>query len=219
MLDTLPIFHVVFENLRQMGFTVLRFSEYYDSPKFTGLVFDHETFIESYAQENGKLTYGSDWSGHNFPGTVLAPFRLGTFNPLWKKEKIFLGLFHWVQGDFYIITTCETDPDIVAHEIVHGLYYLYPAYAEEVRACLAVHDMVKMYTFLLNAGYDTAVQEDEANAYLLTGLYGAMEEEDNPALREKLDHIFIKYFGYSIRGTAGRAYFISRIHRMEFPSF
>tara|TARA_Y100000310_G_scaffold303854_1_gene342526 strand:+ start:380 stop:817 length:438 start_codon:yes stop_codon:yes gene_type:complete len=99
------VFYLHFTVQEDMGNTFLRFQEYYESPRFRGVVgFTLEEFIKWYipnsedGRETGQFTYPSKWNAYNIPSSTLEPFYEGQFDPLSEKEQWFLDLFATRRG-------------------------------------------------------------------------------------------------------------------------
>lgn len=192
------IFHIRFPNYYTMGATLLRFQEYYESPRFRSRVFTLEDFMDWYADASGHFGYFEDWIGFNFPSLSLRPFYDGRFDPLTRKEKKFLNLFRGVESSFYVIATISSSPiKDLRHEMCHAHYYLYLNYRRAVKTCLEGHDVVDIEDELDRTGYHKTLFPDEANAYLITGFGGIdIGRRQYRKLRQKLRQIFKKHFGY-----------------------
>ncbi len=213
-----PIYHVRFPDNKTMGLTLFRFQEHYESPLLAGKVFDHEEAMDRYMGDGNTFTYAHDWRAFNLPSSVLARFRAGAFDPLWKRERALLDLFRDVKdATFYVIATVDGDDTWLGHEIAHGLYHLYPAYAEEVRACLARHDLTAFHEHLRLIGYADAVLDDATNAYHLAHMPGEMRALRVRALLPSLTRIFTTHFDGYIRQPREARAFARRIRRLRFP--
>ncbi|MEB3209634.1 MAG: hypothetical protein VKK63_12075, partial [Synechococcus sp.] len=70
------------DSQEELGNTFIRFQEHYESPKFKEQIFTVGQVRSWYSSTYGANTYEKDWSGYNFPSTVLKPFRDGLFDPL-----------------------------------------------------------------------------------------------------------------------------------------
>jgi len=149
----------------------LRFQEYYESPEFSGKAFTLDEFKNWYSP-NGRFTYYSDWDGFNIPSWVLDPFKEGKLDPLAQDELDFISLFGGRDGKFYIIGTHGQEPDALNHEIAHGLYYVEPAYKEQVlKAVSGLKETSRKAIFdFLAEDYAESSLEDELHAYLLDSL-------------------------------------------------
>jgi len=193
-----PIYLLSFDTDYLAAATFLRFQEHYESPKFRDQIFDLEAYMDWYAAERDGFTYFDDWSGFNLPDRVLDAFLAGRFDPLTRKEKALLDLFRKVPKPFYVIGAAKGETDTMAHEIVHGLFYVRPDYREEVVACLKRFEWSKVWRILAKTGYDPSVFDDEINAYCLTGFEGRLATQKKliKAARRQLVPIFTKHFGW-----------------------
>lgn len=150
----------------ELGNTFIRFQEHYESPKFKGQIFTVGQVRSWYSSTYGANTYEKDWSGYNFPSTVLKPFRDGLFDPLTNEEQEFIKLFQYRHDSFYIIGA-QTE-DVLRHELSHALY----GYSVKYR--ISIDQLIKKYQkdlkltikYILDKGYDKAVINDELQAYI-----------------------------------------------------
>jgi len=215
MADKYPIYHLSFPNQYLLAATFLRFQEHYESPKFRGRIFDWEEFMDWYAGQKGEFSYLEDWGGFNLPSTVLEPFRSGSFDPLTRKEQALLELVRGLPEPFYVIGTIGGSSEAVAHEIVHGLYYVRPDYRQAVVACLAAHDTRRLRRCLAKIGYHKAVFDDEINAYVLTGLTDDMRGPATQRLKRALRRVFADHFGFDPGTKAGERRLAASVHRLR----
>jgi len=205
-----PLIYLIESGNRQdLAETFMRFQEYYESPVFGGRAFSRDEFEAWYASENGAFTYYQDWAGFNIPSRVLEPFRNGNFDPLTEKEKKLINFFKNIHDDFYIIGATSQDedyPDTIKHEFVHGAFFANPDYKKNIISYLGAHKPEVVKTTLKEMGYGDNVLEDETNAYMLTEPQTMAKKVclgDGCRIRNGLDKIFYKYFGFSM--TAARA--------------
>ncbi len=174
------IFHLEFETQEDLTSTLMRFQEYFESPKFRGKIFTVKEFIEWYATtSNGEFTYFKDWNGFNFPSYVLKPFYDKKFTGLTKKEKHILNIFKNKTGKFYVIGTHKKKKKTLSHEIAHAFFYSHPEYKQRVEDILAKVDLSPIYDALSTFGYHKSVFLDEAHAYLATGYEDLVKEGVN----------------------------------------
>jgi hypothetical protein len=168
------IFHLHFESATRMASAMMRFQEYYESPKFRGTYFTREEFMIWYSQEKNGATYAQNWAeeGFNIPSSVLEPFYEGHFSPLTADESYILDIFRFKRATkIYIIATAkDSRKGVIHHEIAHALYYLNPEYKKEVDSILASIDTAPIKHFLTTnpdyAAYHEAILDDEIHAYL-----------------------------------------------------
>jgi len=196
-----PIFLLSFPDQHLLASTFLRFQEYYESPRFRGRTFTWEEYMDWYARTNGKFSYLQDWSGFNIPDRVLRPFYDGSFDPLTRKERALLELFRDVPPPFYVIGVVDGKKlDDSLHELVHGLFAVFPDYRRDVIGCLRRFDLSSAKKILLEMGYARNVLDDELNAYITTGLSDRLKAKERrlgPVKRALLD-VFTRHFGCSI---------------------
>lgn len=165
------LYHLEFANAERMAEALMRFEEFYESPQFKGTYFTREEFEAWYAERTHGSTYAQDWAeGFNIPSSALVPFYDGHFDPLTADEQAVLNHFKGVKNiRFYIIATAGNTPlRTLKHEIAHALYFLNPAYRQEVDSVLATANLEPLKHFLVKqfSDYHEAVLDDEAHAYL-----------------------------------------------------
>jgi len=198
------IYLIESRNRQDLAATFMRFQEYYESPEFKGRVFSVDDFVRWYARKFGSFTYSRDWYGFNIPSWVLETFRSGEFDPLTDKEKNLVNFFGKIRSDFYIIGATQQDEeyaDTIKHEFAHGAFYTNKDYRKDVLRCLNTHKPNVVKIALQEMGYGNNVLEDETNAYLLTEpqtFAGEVSLNEGLKLRDVLDKIFAKYFGFSM---------------------
>lgn len=153
-----------------MAFHFLRFQEHYESPGFKGTVFSWGDYVAWYKRARGSFSYPWDWSGFNFPGYILRPFREGAFNPLTRREKALLQVLAAVDDRDYVIGTFEADQSSVDHELAHAFWHLDPAYRSSVEGILEGADLAPQKLALAEGdGYDPTVFLDEIQACAVEG--------------------------------------------------
>lgn len=208
-----PIYLIESRTRQDLAATFVRFQEYYESPVFGGRAFSVDEFSAWYASQYGAFSYCQDWAGFNIPSWVLEPFKDGEFNPLTDKEKNLINFFRNIQGDFYIIGATKQDEecaDTIKHEFAHGAFFTNSDYRRDVMSCLNTHRPNVVKIALQEMGYGDNVLEDETNAYLLTEPQTFAKRvplDEGQKLRDILDKIFSKYFGFSM--TAVNADFVA----------
>lgn len=200
----LPIYIIESSSRQVLADTFMRFQEYYESPEFKGKVFSVDEFAHWYAQQYGAFTYSRDWYGFNVPSEVLEPFRNGQFDPLTTREKTLLDACRNTEGNFYVLgvtPNAEYFAETVKHEFVHGAFYSNENYRKDVAECLKGHRIFSIKKGLSKMGYHADVHADEANAYILVEpetISDIATERDTKKLRERLNKIFVKHFGFSV---------------------
>jgi hypothetical protein len=163
------ILHIQFKKRKDLASSFMRFQESYESPHFKGQSFTRAEFLDWH-----KNTYiGADyfvWDGFNFPATALSAFAAGDFDPLTSEET---NLFQFMKSNSndltYIIGTADdSERDTLFHELSHALWYLSPAYREEVREVLSTIDVQPIEALLKSelGMYHESVMEDEIQAWL-----------------------------------------------------
>jgi hypothetical protein len=153
---------------------LLRFQEHYESPKFRNKVFtlkEYKAWYKAHTKSK-KFTYYEDWSGFNFPSSILRPFYKTKFNPLSAGEKTILNIFKKTRGKFYIIAAVDGSVDVKNHEIAHAFYYLdkqYKADIDNFISMVSKKDFARFVGFLnTTGGYHPSVFRDEFQAYAMS---------------------------------------------------
>ena len=210
--EVLPSVYSVHTDSRLvLGSTFLRFQEYYESPdpKIRHCPFQYDEFKESFRnsrRDRGQgFNYYLIWPGFNIPSWVVHDLRSGKVGlPLRPQEEALLSALPSVDGDFYVIGTCEKDVLTLHHEMAHGLYTTNPDYRAAAAACVAQlpkprYDASRRV--LLGMGYvdDPVILVDEMQAYMVEGncLY-EVDEPECPAaadVQQRISNLF--------RSTAG----------------
>lgn len=203
-----PSIYLIESSSRQdLAEMFMRFQEYYESPEFKGKTFSVDEFVHWYAKKYGAFTYSRDWYGFNIPASVLVPFRQGQFNPLTSKEGSLLKLCEKADANSYIIgvtPNAEYFKETVKHEFIHGAFHVNEFYRNEVKACLADNSIKEVSRGLKKMGYHQDVFADETNAYVLVEPETIQEHisiDNTKRLRENLNKVFCKHFGFSILDT------------------
>lgn len=146
--------------------TFMRFQEYYESPKFRNTIFTIGQLKNWYSETYGADTYNRDWSGFNFPHTVLCPFRQGLFDPLTPYEQELLDLFRYRTDNFYVIGA--NDEETIRHELAHALYYNNVLYKNQINQICKIYNkqLQPIKKYLISKGYCEDVLNDEIQAYV-----------------------------------------------------
>jgi hypothetical protein len=163
------LFQVDFDTQRELTRTMLRFQEFYESPKFRGRAFSLREFKEWYRKENGVFNYYSYWEGFNFPDYIVNDFRFGKFKYLTKREMDLLKILP-IGFKYYVIGTFNGgDNDVIEHELCHAEFYINSNYAKEVTDLILSYkkETLPLREFLSKEGYHDGVHIDEINAYLV----------------------------------------------------
>jgi len=158
----------------------LRPQEFYESPydEIQGKYFKLEQYMDIYAEDKGAFTYYTDWAGFNIPSTFFRKFFEVFSYDLSKKEiALFQGINRLrtnLESGFYVIGACKEkkNQDVIAHEIAHANWFLYPDYKEKM-INLINEIPCKLYDkasdTLRNLGYTDSVIIEEIHAYIATG--------------------------------------------------
>jgi hypothetical protein len=197
------VYFLKFDGTSDMAATMMRFQEFYESPKFRGKRFTRSEFRDWYRKKKGKFTYYQDWGdGFNIPSSTLEPFYKNEFPYLTDKERKLLRFFRDQKGKpFYIIATAEgSAAETFPHEIAHSLYYLNPAYRAEVEAVMRQVNTkpVKDFIYKTYGDYHKAVLDDEAHAWLMNNeedlAHDGFDTGPYKETIEKLKAVFARYY-------------------------
>jgi hypothetical protein len=198
------VYHLQFNNRKDLTSTLLRFEEFYESPKFRNKVFSMNDFYFWYktTRDNKKFSYLTDWSGFNFPSYVFQPFWNEEFENLSTRENAVLKKFPKSKNKFYIIGTFKNKSNIkdellvFKHEVAHALYYLDSSYRKNVSKILKDLNSKPIHKYLKKLGYHEAVLEDETHAYYLTDQDALKEQKISISqiVAHKLEANYQKYY-------------------------
>ena len=207
------IFHLNFETQYEVCMHLLRWSEFYESPEWSGKNFRLLDYIEWYTKGQGKgaFTYTKDWTGFNIPSwSILQLLELGIPDPN-KYDEFMLEMIKYVRrsaGDrFYLIGTFG-EGKALEHEIAHGYYFLSLNYRKSMDGLFGEvekADREKIWKIMEEMGYANHVFPDELQAYSATGYTKKMKEIVAETLRKPFINVFKQYDKKQEAKLAGRA--------------
>ncbi len=186
-----------------------RYQEFYESPykKFRGKPFTWMEYMRHYKEAWKKrvFTYPEDWSGYNIPGNVLQKAN-HIFCYDTEYDEIMNDVYFYcaidsqnknngTRCDWYLIGASSKDLKTMDHEIAHGLFSTNKKYKSSMMSLLAEipkSTRNKIDKKLIKMGYvnDRKILDDEAQAFLSTGLYNGLEIKEI----KKYEKNFIKVF-------------------------
>ena len=186
-----------------------RYQEFYESPykQFRGKYFSWMEYMKFYknAWKKNVFTYPEDWSGYNIPSNVLEKAH-DSFYKETEYDEIMNDIYFYcaldaqnknngTRHDWYLIGASSKDKGTMNHEIAHGLYYTNKEYKLRMTYQLSLipkKTMDKIDKKLIKMGYvnDRKILDDEAQAFLSTGLYNGLDIKEI----EKYQKPFIKVF-------------------------
>lgn len=186
-----------------------RYQEFYESQykQFRGKYFTWMEYMRFYkdAWKKKTFTYPEDWSGYNIPSSVLENAH-DKFYKETEYDMIMNDIYFYctldsqnknngTRHDWYLIGASSKDKGTMNHEIAHGLYYTNKEYKLRVMYQLSLipkKTMDKIDKKLIKMGYvnDRKILDDEAQAFLSTGLYNGLDIKEI----EKYEKPFIKIF-------------------------
>lgn len=182
----------------------LRCQEYYESssPNFQNKRFTWSDYMNWYKSEGprGKsdmFTYADDWTGFNLPSESIEDCISdikdpGTYDHIMKS--IVNTIRKKENGNFYLLGISDIQRnDVLDHEIAHGMWYTDPKYKSEMSTLLNSlnkKSLRLLFNQISELGYSDSVLDDEAQAYLSTGLY----DEDGLNISKKDELKFQKVF-------------------------
>jgi len=177
------IFAVVIKDKRLRARVFMRYQEFYesDSDTFRGKGFRWIDFVNHYKRKTKSdiLTYHEDWSGYNIPcDSIESCIRL--IPDINFYDLIMFSIVDTIResvgsNDFYLIGIDQTegeDPDLINHEMAHGLWFADKKYkSEQKRNIMNLDPTIKdsLDTKVKKMGYGENVIDDEIQAYLSTG--------------------------------------------------
>ena len=186
-----------------------RYQEFYESPykKFRGKYFTWMEYMKFYKTTWKKdvFTYPEDWSGYNIPSNVLDKahdkfYKETQYDEIMNDIYFYCGLNsqnknHGTRCDWYLIGASSKDKGTMNHEIAHGLYFTNKEYRMRMLYQLSLIPkkvMDKIDKKLIKMGYvnDRKILDDEAHAFLSTGLYNGLDTKEI----KKYEKNFIKIF-------------------------
>jgi len=186
-----------------------RYQEFYESPykQFRGKYFTWMEYMKFYKNvwKKDVFTYPEDWSGYNIPSNVLEKAH-DKFYKETEYDNIMNDIYFYcaldaqnknngTRHDWYLIGASSKDKGTMNHEIAHGLYYTNKEYKLRMTYQLSLipkKTMDKIDKKLIKMGYvnDRKILDDEAQAFLSTGLYNGLDIKEI----EKYEKPFIKVF-------------------------
>lgn len=186
-----------------------RYQEFYESPykQFRGKYFSWMEYMRFYkkAWKKDVFTYPEDWSGYNIPSNILDKahdkFYKETEYDVIMNDIIFYCSLNaqnknnGTRHNWYLIGASSKDKGTMNHEIAHGLFYINKEYKTRMLYQLSLipkKTMDKIDKKLIKMGYvnDRKILDDEAQAFLSTGLYNGLDIKEI----EKYEKPFIKIF-------------------------
>ncbi len=186
-----------------------RYQEFYESPykKFRGKPFTWMEYMRHYKNvwKKGIFTYPEDWSGYNIPSNIVEK-GVDIFYKETEYDVIMNDIYFYcaldaqnknngTRHDWYLIGVSSKDKGTMNHEIAHGLYYTNQEYKKRMLYQLSLIPkkvMDKIDKKLIKMGYvnDRKILDDEAQAFLSTGLYNGLDTKEI----EKYEKPFVKIF-------------------------
>ncbi len=173
------IFLVTCPSPAVLSYSMMRFQETYESPKFEGEIFRRDTYASWYRSQkaDGAFTYYEDRHGFNFNDRALK--RIGSYklDDLTPAESLILStLASGNQDSSYIIGAPldeeqKPHPAFIDHEIAHALWGTSRSYRNKIKAELDAlgEQLAPLKIHILEQGYSTSKLEDECQAFLLEG--------------------------------------------------
>ncbi len=186
-----------------------RYQEFYESPykKFRGKPFTWMEYMRHYKNvwKKGIFTYPEDWSGYNIPSNIVEK-GVDIFYKETEYDVIMNDIYFYcaldaqnknngTRHDWYLIGVSSKDKGTMNHEIAHGLYYTNQEYKKRMLYQLSLIPkkvMDKIDKKLIKMGYvnDRKILDDEAQAFLSTGLYNGLDTKEI----EKYEKPFVRIF-------------------------
>ncbi len=187
------IFAVVIKNDRLRARVFMRYQEFYesDSDTFRGKGFKWKDYVKHYKEKTKKdyFSYHEDWAGYNIPCTSIESC-VSMIPDLNFYDLIMFSIIDTIKkkvgsDNYYLIGIDQStgeDPDLIYHEIAHGLYFSSPNYRNSQNENIENMDenvKLSLMKKIKDMGYGENVIEDEIQAYLSTGLGDNMKRIKN----------------------------------------
>jgi hypothetical protein len=206
------IYCVIVDDNYDRAMLFCRYQEFYETPfkKFRGKYFSWETYMRHYKNfwKKDVFTYPEDWSGYNIPSNIVEK-GIDTFYKETEYDEIMNNIYHYCAIDsqnknggtrkkWYLIGASSKDLKTMDHEIAHGLYYINHDYRMRVMYQLSLIPkkiMDKIDKKLIKMGYvnDRKILDDEAHAFLSTGLYNGLDTKEIKKYEKPFIENFKKY--------------------------
>lgn len=206
------IYCVIVDDNYDRAMLFCRYQEFYETPfkKFRGKYFSWETYMRHYKNfwKKDVFTYPEDWSGYNIPSNIVEK-GIDTFYKETEYDEIMNNIYHYcaidsqnknsgTRCDWYLIGASSKDLKTMDHEIAHGLYFTNKSYQIRTKALLhlipkRVRDNINKK--LIKMGYvnDKKILDDEAQAFLSTGLYNGLDTKEIKKYEKPFIENFKKY--------------------------
>ena len=189
-----------------------RYQEFYESPykKFRGKPFTWMEYMRHYklSWKKRTFTYPDDWSGYNIPGNIVQRAN-HIFCKDTEYDQIMNDIYFYcaidsqnkndgTRCDWYLIGASSKDLKTMDHEIAHGLFFTNREYRMRMLYLLSLipkKTMDKMDKKLIKMGYvnDRKILDDEAQAFLSTGLYNGLDIKEIKKYEKPFINNFKKY--------------------------
>ena len=206
------IYCVIVDDNYDRAMLFCRYQEFYETPfkKFRGKYFSWETYMRHYKNfwKKDVFTYPEDWSGYNIPSNIVEK-GIDTFYKETEYDEIMNNIYYYCAIDsqnknggtrkkWYLIGASSKDLKTMDHEIAHGLYYINHDYRMRVMYQLSLIPkkiMDKIDKKLIKMGYvnDRKILDDEAHAFLSTGLYNGLDTKEIKKYEKPFIENFKKY--------------------------
>lgn len=207
------VYCLEFKNAYDLSMTFLRCQEYYESPKFRETFFTISEFMEWYSKKygEGSFSYPVDYVGFNLPGhvirTVITKLRYEKYDQWTQYDETMYQTLVQIDKDyikshqtpkFYLIGVMNPTDDkhTLPHEVAHSLFTINPEYQRRMGAlvnALPKSAWRTMVSALKKRGYASNVFDDEAQAYLATGLHELMGTKALKKASKEFRKVFKEY--------------------------
>lgn len=202
------IYCLQFTNPYDLSMTFLRYQEFYESPKYRGKYFQIADFMEWYSKKygDGAFTYPVDYVGFNLPSHAIVPvireLKQHKYDQWTQYDQIMYETVLTIKEEipyaskFYLIGVMEGDTPVLKHELAHALFTINHDYQRKMGHLvneLPKKDWKTMTRALKTRGYGPNVFDDEAQAYLSTGLHDLMKTKGLKKASKKFRAILRPY--------------------------
>jgi hypothetical protein len=191
------IYCVIIDDDYDRAMLFCRYQEFYESPlkQIKGKHFSWIEYMRLYKNfwKKRTFTYPDDWAGYNIPSNILKE-AVEIFNRETIYDDVMGDIYSfcstdsarkndYIFTDWYLIGVNSKDTRTINHEIAHGLYYTNKEYKKRINDLLKkipkkVMDNINKKLIKLGYVNKKKILDDEAHAFLCTGLYGGLETKD-----------------------------------------
>ena len=208
------IFALTFDNSYDLAMHFLRWTEFTEcsDPKINRKHFKIIDFIDVYSRKHdNKFTYPDDWAAFNVSSRVFNfEYTFKDIPDLNQYDVFMKRIVNLVDAQtdgkpFYLIGHVTGKKDDVDHELAHAMYDMMPQYKRDMQELMQIHLSNKKRQNLLKCicdmEYSYDVAEDEAQAYLSTGIHDEMKKlRIKKIILREFEYVFEYHKGILLNG-------------------